>query len=265
MRGVFAAGVLDCFLEENFDPFDAYFGVSAGACNLSSHLGNQHGRNYRCFTDYMIRPDFFSLKKFLRGGHYMDLDWFWDHLAKVDPLNVAGASRRAFYVGVTNVETGEPEYLRAREETLFDALKASSALPVMYRGPIAVNGAKYVDGGVADAIPAKEAYRRGARRVMVLRSQPAGYVKKSFVESKCIPLLFRKEPSLQRALRERSICYNATVDFIQNPPEDTDVMEICPENLHSGRTTRDKALLEMDYAEGRRMGLSAIQKWLERC
>ena len=117
----------------------------------------------------------------------------------------------------------------------------------------------------ADAIPVQAAYRRGAGRIMVLRSQPAGYGKKSFVESKCIPLLFRKAPSLQRALRERAARYNAALDFIQNPPEDADVMEICPENLHSGRTTRDKALLEMDYAEGRRMGLSAIQRWLELC
>jgi len=36
MCGVFAAGVIDCFLAENFDPFNEYFGVSAGACNLAA-------------------------------------------------------------------------------------------------------------------------------------------------------------------------------------------------------------------------------------
>jgi predicted patatin/cPLA2 family phospholipase len=35
VAGVFAAGVLDCFFEEGFDPFDTYFGVSVGACNLA--------------------------------------------------------------------------------------------------------------------------------------------------------------------------------------------------------------------------------------
>jgi predicted patatin/cPLA2 family phospholipase len=31
MRGMFAAGVLDGFLEAGFDPFDRFLGVSAGA------------------------------------------------------------------------------------------------------------------------------------------------------------------------------------------------------------------------------------------
>lgn len=31
MRGVFAAGVLDAFLLAGYDPFDAFYGVSAGA------------------------------------------------------------------------------------------------------------------------------------------------------------------------------------------------------------------------------------------
>ena len=188
MRGVFAAGVLDCFLEKKFDPFDTYIGVSAGACNLASHLGKQHGRNYRCYTDYMLRPDFFSMKKYVRGGHYMDLDWFWDYVAQVEPLNAKGASKKNFFVTVTNVQTGNTEYLRADERTLFDALKGSSAVPLMYRKLIKIDGSEYIDGGITDPIPIEEAYRQGARRIMVIRSQLAVYSKKSFIESKCIPL-----------------------------------------------------------------------------
>ena len=36
MRGIFAAGVLDKFMEENYYPFDFAVGVSAGATNLST-------------------------------------------------------------------------------------------------------------------------------------------------------------------------------------------------------------------------------------
>lgn len=261
MRGIFAAGVLDCFLEEQFDPFDICLGVSAGACNLASHLGKQHGRNYRSYTDYMLQPDFFSAKKYLRGGHYMDLDWLWDHLAQVEPLNVKEASDKEFYVVATNVKTGEPEYIRAEERTLFDALKASCAMPLLYRRRLTIDGCEYIDGGIGDSIPAGEAHRRGARRIMVIRSQPAGYTKKSFVESKCIPLVFRRYPSLRKALRERESRYNAAVDFIKNPPAGARVIEVCPSILHSGRTTRERTKLDRDYAEGKRMGLAAIQKW----
>lgn len=261
MRGVFAAGVLDCFLEKKFDPFDAYIGVSAGACNLASHLGKQHGRNYRCYTDYMIRPDFFNIKKYMQGGHYMDLDWFWDYVAVVDPLNVKGASKKNFYIAATNVQTGKTEYLRADERTLFDALKGSSAVPLMYRKRIKIDGSEYIDGGVTDPIPVEEAYRQGARRIMVIRSQTAGYSKKSFIESKCIPLLFWKYPFLKKALSRRESRYNELLDFIKNPPADAGIIELCPSTLCSGRTTRDRELLDRDYAEGKRMGLLAIQRW----
>lgn len=34
MRGIFASGVLDAFLEEDYRPFDMAIGVSAGSTNL---------------------------------------------------------------------------------------------------------------------------------------------------------------------------------------------------------------------------------------
>src|SRR5512135_324999 len=87
MRGIFSAGVLDAFLEQDFDPFDIYIGVSAGACNLSSQVAGQYRRNFRIYTNQMVRPEFISVGKFLRGGHYMDLDWLWETFQRVDPLD----------------------------------------------------------------------------------------------------------------------------------------------------------------------------------
>lgn len=263
MRGVFSAGVLDRFLEEGFDPFEIHLGVSAGACNLASHLGNQHGRNYRSYTEYMLAPDFFNLKKFLRGGHYMDLDWFWDYIAGIEPLNVQGASARNLLVGVTNARTGEAEYIPAKADTLLDTLKASSAVPLLYRGFLTLNGSEYLDGGIADPIPFEEAIKRGARNIMVIRSQTAGYVKKSGIESKWIPMLFGKYPALKKALRERSDRYNQTLKQLKNPPPEINLIEICPSVLHSGRTTKDKNSLELDYQAGKEAGLTAIKRWME--
>ncbi len=38
MRGAFTAGVLDAFLEKQFNPFDLYVGVSSGSTNLANYL-----------------------------------------------------------------------------------------------------------------------------------------------------------------------------------------------------------------------------------
>ena len=40
-RGIFTAGVLDEFMRAQFNPFDLYFGTSAGAQNLSAYVCNQ--------------------------------------------------------------------------------------------------------------------------------------------------------------------------------------------------------------------------------
>src|SRR4051794_6064259 len=87
MRGIFSAGVLDGLMQLGLDDFDLAIGTSAGACNLASFVARQHGRNLRCYTDIMARRQLFSVRRALRGGHYMDLDWLWGALAAEDPLD----------------------------------------------------------------------------------------------------------------------------------------------------------------------------------
>ena len=81
MRGAFSAGVLDVFLEAGFNPFSVYGGASGGAMNLSSFLSGQHGRNFRIYRDICTCPEFISMVKYLRGGHWVDLDWLWREMA----------------------------------------------------------------------------------------------------------------------------------------------------------------------------------------
>ena len=44
MRGLFTAGVLDAFLDQQI-AVDRTYGVSAGACNMISYYTAQHGRS----------------------------------------------------------------------------------------------------------------------------------------------------------------------------------------------------------------------------
>ncbi len=261
MRGVFAAGILDAFYEQKFDPFNLYIGVSAGACNLASHLAGQYKRNYRCYTDYMLRPEFISAKKYLRGGHFMDLDWFWDYVDKYDRLDRESATTlgdKKFLVVTTDVETGEALYTEAQKEILDDLLKGSSSVPVMYRNFVEIYGRKVTDGGVSDSIPVQEAYSRGARRIMVIRSRPAEYVKSSFFESRILPMIFSSYPALKKALQTREKRYMESVEFIKNPPADAEIIEITPAEIRTGRTTRSRAIIENDYFQGHVKGYAIV-------
>lgn len=265
MRGIFAAGVLDAFLEQGFDPFDLYIGVSAGACNLASHLAGQHRRNYRVYTRFMTRKTFFDFARFLRGGHWMDLDWLWDALDREDPLDVHGAvrnHRRELRITVTDATSGRPMYLRPDASGLNHCLKASCAIPVMYRGPIEVDSVPVVDGGVADSIPVSEACRRGAGRIMVIRSRPAGYVQKRRLAETAFSLPLLRHPRLWGAAFNRTESYMRAVQFIARPPDGVRVIQVAPPGpLSTGRTTRDPVRLEDDYRLGRIRGSAAIRLW----
>lgn len=80
-RGIFTAGVLDAFLEANFNPFQLYIGTSAGALNLSSFISRQEMFGYNFITQYTSQDSFFSLYKYLSQQRSMDLDWALDIVA----------------------------------------------------------------------------------------------------------------------------------------------------------------------------------------
>jgi predicted patatin/cPLA2 family phospholipase len=255
MRGIFAAGALDVFLEQGFSPFDLVLGVSVGASNALSFLARQHGRTRRCFLDQMSRPEFIDPWRGVRGGHWLDLDWLWDAIEREDPLDrrAAAACGVEYALVATNVRTGKASYLAPKAEDMLDALKASCALPILYRSTI------FVDGGLSDPIPVREAYRRGARTLVVVRSRAAHYVKKARIANRIGAWAMRSEPGLVQACRSAAAVYRDAVDFMQAPPSDCQVIQVAPAAaLATGRTSRDRAALERDYALGRALGREAI-------
>ena len=80
---------------------------------------------------------------------------------------------------MTDVQTGDAIYHLTGAGDLEQVLKASSAMPLLYRDYPKVGGRPMTDGGVADALPVGEAIRRGARRIMVIRSRPREYRKRT--------------------------------------------------------------------------------------
>jgi predicted patatin/cPLA2 family phospholipase len=264
MRGIFSAGVLDVFLENGFDPFDLVIGVSAGACNLASHVAGQHGRNRRCYFDLMTQRSFIDMRRFVLGRSAVDLDWLWAALAERDPLDVAaiGASGKEFIVVATSGDTGRAVYLRPSPAEMFDVLKGSCALPVLYRRTVTFEGERLVDGGVSDPIPAEEAYRRGARRIMVVRSRPADYIKTDGWGTSVSSLLLRGTPVVSEAVRRTAQHYERAVAFLREPPPGCQIVHVAPKTaLATRRTTQDRAALERDYALGRELGLEAMRQW----
>jgi predicted patatin/cPLA2 family phospholipase len=264
LRGVFSTGIFDGFLEARFNPFDLFVGVSSGASNLAAYLAEMVGRNKRIYLDYSLRPEFIAVSRFFRGGHLLDLDWLWATTIREIRLDLARiySKGRPFIVVMTDVQTGSAVYRESDAGGLEHLLKASSAMPLLYRGYPLVEGRPMTDGGVADALPVGEAIRRGARRIMVIRSRHRDYVKGNSPSEYLIRWHVRRYPFLQRAVAKRVRRYNDTVALIRRPPEGVSIVEICPPtDFRVSRLSKDLRILEEGYDQGRAAAGEAIALW----
>lgn len=263
MRGIFSAGVLDHLLDINYTSFDFCLGVSAGSTSLVSWLSHQKKRTYRVITDYSCRPEFINFKRFIKGGHWLDLDWLWRITIDDIPIdtNTLFTQNIPFYVVTTNINTGKAHYIQATPDNVIELLKASCSVPLAYRNYPLIDNQPMTDGGVADSIPVEKAYQMGAKEITVILSRPLGYVKKA---SK-VPWLTRQflstQPQLAEAALQRANIYNRTISFINNPPPDCVIHVIAPpKNFPVGRLTKNRQKLDIGY----QMGIEQSKNWLSQ-
>ena len=255
MRGIFAAGVLDCFLERGVTHFDFAIGVSAGATNLSTYVTGAKGLSKTIIMDYATRREFFSPLRFIRGGHMTDVHWLWHYSKATLGLPSPEKPSTPLYVGITNADTGSCEYPRIHPGNVDDIMVASCAIPTAYRDQPVIHGSRFVDGGVADPIPVQKAWEMGARDITVVLSQSAGFRKPEIRSPWLLQKLYGAQPALMNAMLQRAGKYNASLDFIQSPPEGCHINVIAPSaSFAVKRLTMDKKKLLRGYAEGKRAG-----------
>lgn len=260
MRGIYAAGVLDQFIDNGYRPFDFCIGVSAGSTNLAAWLANQRGRTKEVITDYSCRPEFINFVRFAKGGHWLELDWLWDILSEEYPLDLDAFEQQPIplYIAATSVKTGEAKYIKGTAENLELVLKASCSVPMAYRHYPEFGGEPMTDGGVADSIPVLKAYEMGAREITVILSQVSGYRKSAPKAPWVIRRLLKHTPKLADAMIRRAVSYNKAIDFIESPPSDCKVNIIAPEQSFAvGRLTTSQEKLNAGYDMGYKAGKDA--------
>lgn len=257
MRGIFASGVLDAFMEADFQPYDFAIGVSAGASNLLGYIAHAPGRSYQVITELATSKRFFNPPRFLKGGDLTDVKWLWSESNKQFPVDKEQLfSSIPLLATVTNIDTGEADYYQVNEHNLENAMVATAALPIAFKSTPCFSGGCFTDGGVANSIPVKEAYRRGARDITVILSHPLSYQKQPSKYPWIMKKLLARHPELANAMNVRAENYNQSLNFIRNPPKDTIIRVIAPsEDFAVKRLSMKRSLLQQGYE----MGLSAGQ------
>ncbi|KXO86014.1 esterase [Acinetobacter venetianus] len=266
MRGAFTSGVLDAFLQQQFNPFDLCVGVSSGSTNLANYLAAQQGRTLQIYLDHSLRSEFIQYGRFFKGGDLLDLKWMWDVVEKEHPLNQSHlfANHPEFYMVLTHAISGEATYIKASKDNILEGLRASSSIPVLTRQAVEVFGEPYFDGGVADALPIHwAAQQNNVSKLMVLRTRPKSYFKASSKGDQFLAkYMFKQQRGFAQSLFARTQRYNDSVEFVRSSSQQK-ILEVCPPDLKNmaGRLSKNKAKIRYSYDVGIETGLKAIEQW----
>ncbi|WP_443090216.1 patatin-like phospholipase family protein [Basfia succiniciproducens] len=260
MRGMFTAGVLDIFLDENIH-IDGAVTVSAGALFGINLPSKQRGRVLRYNKKYLNDKRYMGLHSLLTTGNIVNRDFaFYELPYTLDPFDqqTFAQSDMDFWVTLTNVETGEAEYFKIQDAfEQMEVLRATSAMPFVSK-MVEINGKKYLDGGIADSIPLQKCFDLGYDKVIVVLTRPLEY-RKTPSSKTLFKLFYPNYPQLAARWAQRYADYNQTVERIIKLNDEQKIFVIRPsESLNISRLEKDLEMIQRMYELGLKDGKAAI-------
>ena len=256
-RGVFSFGITDTFINRNYDPFDIYIGVSNGVAVLCWYLIRETDNNldkmlYAAKGDYLSYKNIFTGKDILKFHQmYEDGEKMFKPSMEKIKNNLEG---KDYIAVVTDAVEANAEYYSFGDGEWMPKMIASGTLPILVKTPSLINGRRKFDGGIADPLPVEKAYKMGAKKIIVIRTYEKNFRRKLKLENYIGALLSSQYPSLRKALLEHDKTYNRALDFINNPPHDCEIVQLCPpKKLKSKRDTKNIEFLKADYKLGKRV------------
>ncbi|MCR5754455.1 MAG: patatin family protein [Acetatifactor sp.] len=268
MKGVYTAGVLDFFLEKNLE-FSSVYGVSAGACHMSSYISKQKGRALAVSVDYLDSKKYCSMESLLLTGDLFNVDTCYhlipDYLYPYDYDTFLKYTGKAYSV-VTDLETGRAEYLRIRDlRKDIDKIRASASLPLVSRN-VKIDGKYYLDGGLSDSIPIQKSILDGNRKNVVVMTKEEGYIRQasSPAQLALIKARYFKYPKLYEKMATRHEDYNRCVQMLERQKADGQTFVIRPKTKSDvGRIEKDREKLIALYEEGYRDAADCYDQLME--
>lgn len=261
MRGLYTAGVLDVFLDNNIK-VDGIIGVSAGVLFGVNYLSKQKGRAIRYNKKFAKDKRYMGMRSFITTGNIVNKDFaYYEIPFKIDVFDeeTFERSNTNFWATVTNIETGKAEYLKLTNVfEQMELLRATSAMPIVSK-VVEIDGKKYLDGGVSDSIPVEKCKSIGYDKIIVVLTRPIEYRKKK-TNSLVAKVKYKRYPNLIETMENRYKKYNETVEKIIDMENKKKIFVIRPsKDLKLKRIEKDVDKLQAMYD----LGISDCKKQLE--
>lgn len=252
MRGMYTAGVLDTFLDNGIE-FDCIVGVSAGALFGVNFLSRQRGRVIRYNKRFNGDKNYMGIIPLIKEGNIFSTKYAYEDVPRrLDPFDddTYKSSKVPFYAVLTDVDSGQPEYVRI--DSVFeqmDTLRASGSMPIVSK-PVEIVGKRYLDGGISDSIPYEWLLSQGCDRLVVVLTRHIDYRKKP-AASAVVKLCGIKYPRIAERMKSRHEDYNRCAEHLLELERDGRAFVIRPsEEIKIGRLEKDPHKLQSVYDLG---------------
>lgn len=261
----FTAGVLDALQVAGSSDYEMCLGVSGGSIAASYFLSKQYRACVSAMKLLAKDEEFTQFTRTFGAEGYMDIDYLKKVAQKKVPLDLNTAMTTMKIVKVyfvaTQLTNGQPAYLSPTKQNWLDLLIASSTLPFATKGRHTINDVEYFDGGWSDPLPAKWAYKQGAKRILVVRTAPKEYKTTQSLADYFGSIFYNNNPHLRNAFANCHILYNEAVEFLLAPPKDLIIEQIAPiKELKSTTYTYTNKTIMSDYRYGLDKGLAYVAK-----
>ena len=266
MRALFTAGVLDALLDIKELDIDGIVGVSAGALFGVNYVSGQKERAIRYNKKYARDKRYMGFYSWITTGNAVNEEFaFYEIPFKLDVFDQEKfkQSKIDFYVVMTNVESGKPEYVLIKDVfKQMEYLRATSALPFASK-IIEINGKKYLDGGISDSIPIDYCQSLGYDKIILVLTRPEN----SYKEDKLnflYKLVYRKYPNLVERLINMGKDYEVVLKKIEDLENKNKIFVIRPPKvLKIGRLEKNEDKIQNVYDIGLNTGIKEKENLLK--
>jgi predicted patatin/cPLA2 family phospholipase len=267
LRGVFSAGVIDCFLDHDIR-FDYVIGVSAGACNAMAILGKQKRYFWSIINTVSGRNSFYGVSQMVDSHRFVNLDKiFYEYTEQFHfDFDTLMNNPAEWEMVVSNIETGKAEYMTTKDLDRLRVIgKASCSLPII-TDPVNIDGQLYLDGGICDSIPIEHVLEKGFDRIVVVLTRKKGNYSHTNEPTKAIiRRIYSAYPNLIKAMYDRGDLYRNEVTMCEQLEQEGKVILIRPTMKEIGRLESDENEISLSYFHGytkAKENIETIKKWV---
>jgi predicted patatin/cPLA2 family phospholipase len=220
MRGIYSMACLNALNDLDLpNAFDHIYSASAGAMNCAYMLGKKARSGLDTYIDDLSNRKFYNKYKIIRS---LNVDFLVDDIIKnrrrLDLKEIRNI-RTVFHIMLTDVITAKLKTVTNQDDNvdLYEALRASAALPILYNKIVNVDGHQCVDGGLSNNTPVKLAIEDKCTDALVVLTRTPEYRCKK-INRMMIPFLYpyyhKFSKDMRKVIFSEPKTYNDTMDYV---------------------------------------------------